>query len=591
MPENLIKKVISQKNETGSWGLLKPLGDLVKRRAPITSLAFDSALYSSPFSDSEVTDFAAEFEELISRILSGVPITQADLLPFLCREVLQERIAVNYRLAWAYEAVGNLASASTTISRAWRLSAGAVGVFPLYKRICLAQKDTASLRSAYKRMGMAAAKRGDLDSAIEFFDLWQNAFNTFDGQDKFEYDFDILDAVDTLAAPYRFAAPGKIHSSRPGKVRVGYLLKWVCELNSNLMNISHAFAQFHDQSKFDVVFFVADLENEVALSPQGSAHIERLRKKGYRVVVNSTSYPDSLSKTKSLVSFSRQIFADNLDILVTCAGLADFAHGFLTALRPARLIVGHVQGPPPQFVHPAMDWCISWSKHPLIDSPANCSLVELKMTGKTDHEAIAYTKEEMNLPVNSCVLISGGRFTKFQHRLYWESINEILEQHSNVIYMVSGVEEMQIPFFRELVSAHVRDRVRFLGWRADFEQILGVADILVDTFPNGGGQVIVQAMARRIPVVAHRNNYLNEFCQTDWSPVEDFLLDSELVVERGDFDAFKKILGRLISDSNFRQLKGEDCKAQMVEAGPEPGVRACEEIYLKLVASLSFRAG
>ena len=523
----------------------------------------------------------AEFDLLVEQIEQGAKPDAHLLLPYLCAEILENRIEANYRLALACFRSDNLTDAKTFIDRTWRLCGGRPIFLPVLLQIYSATGHVEGIRSAYKTLGIKAAEVGNLEGAIAYFDLWHYAAMTYLKEDRYEIDSDILTAIDRLAAPHRAAPSPKRNKS--GKIRVGYLLRGVIELNSVLLKISHVLIGLHDKEQFEIVAIVPETAEQIERSPQGKDHLERLKASGCEVLCNGFAGLPSGHVSQSLLGLAEQIRGADLDILVTSACLVDFSTCFLTALKPAPKIVGLIQGPPGQFAHPALDWSIAWSRHPLMDSPCNSTLVELKMTGKSAEIVKPASKAELHLPDNARVLMSSGRLAKFQDRQQWQAIGEMLQEHSDLYYVVVGTLAAQIDRFDSMVPAAVRERVKFLGWRTDFSRLVTLADVLLDTYPSGGGQVIVEAMAQGVLVVAHRNDFLKEFSQTDWSPVEDFVTDSNLLVKRGDFEALKKTIHELLNDDAAWQRASSSCKQSMAGANPLEGLRQCEEVY-KMVA-------
>jgi hypothetical protein len=524
-----------------------------------------------------------ELNAILLRLAGGEPARASELLPFLCLEGRRERANVNALLADAcYQAQtpGHLMQAKVFIERAWVLSDSPANLLPLYLKIFTAAGDVTGIRAAYKRLGMLAASGGNISEAIQHFNSWQRAYYVFENLDRYEFDFDILASMDALAAPRRFHQTPRAKMPAEGeKIRLAYLVEGMVHLNSILIRISLEFAKFHDKTRFDVTFFASDTDDAIDSSPQGRDYIRMFESHGCRVV----TVPNSGTPASVLLDVAGKIRDHNPHILITSAALARFEHYFIASLRPAPLVIGLVQGPPQQFAPPVLDWAIAWSKHPLMDTPVNCSLVEFKLEWSELEKVARYTKEQMNLPADACVLLSGGRPVKFQDEDFWRAIARVLAQHPTTYYLVSGVQSDEIPFLDPLLPEEVKRRVRFLGWRDDFVSILSAADIVIDTYPNGGGQVLVQAMSLGLPIVAHQNDYLKLFDQTNWSPVEDFIKDAELVVPRGDFERFERVVARLIEDEEYRARAGERCRQNLLQQNEKQGVRECEEIYLKVL--------
>ena len=533
---------------------------------------------------------AEEFAAVLGRIATGERISASEILPYLCLESRAQRSEVNALLADAYaqtQTAENLEQAKVFIQRAWILSGGSAELLPLYTKIFSALKDTASIRDAYKRLGMKAAAQKNISEAIRYFTSAHIAYALFEHLDKFEYDFDILSSMDELAAPHRFHKTTQTTFPEGGKIRLAHLVKGAAELNSILVTIDLVLAKFYDKSRFDVTFFIPETEEVIDSSPQGKAHIEKFESLGWKVA----TAPNLDSQEEVLLALARKIHESQPHILVTSAALADYRHYFITSLRPAPISIGLVQGPPQQFAPPILDWSIGWTKHPLMDTPVDCTWVDIKLDYPMQSAGEAHDRATLGLPEDACVLMSGGRYSKFQSREFWEAIISLLAQHPHTYFVAVGPYEHEIPVLNSILPKPLKARVKCLGWREDFLRILPAADILIDTYPSGGGQVIVQAMASGIPFVSHRNDYMKLFEQTNWNPVEDFITDEEIIVPRGDFEQVKRVISRLIEDEKYRAEVGERCLAAHVRrADPQHAVRQCEEVYTRVLKMFSARA-
>ena len=332
----------------------------------------------------------AEFDNLVARIAASEPVSPDELLPYLCLEGRAQRAEVNAMLAEAYSRTpteAGLRQAQVFIRRAWLLSGFSADLLPLYTKISSALNDTPDIREALKRLGMKAAARGDISEAIRYFNDWQWAYQAFNNLDKYEYDFDILNCVDELAAPHRTPAARQAAPSSSEKIRLAYLLKGVTEPNSILIKTSIEFARYHDKSRFDVTFFTAEPDHTIALSPQGLEYLKMFEDLGYQVI----TAPQLDSPADSLLALAARIRESRPHILIATAALADFSQYFITTLRPAPIVMGFVQGPAAQFAPPALDWCVAWTKHALMDCPVNCSWVEMKLDYPRQDSGEAYS--------------------------------------------------------------------------------------------------------------------------------------------------------------------------------------------------------
>jgi glycosyltransferase involved in cell wall biosynthesis len=160
----------------------------------------------------------------------------------------------------------------------------------------------------------------------------------------------------------------------------------------------------------------------------------------------------------------------------------------------------------------------------------------------------------------------------------------VLDRHANAVYLVLGIDEFP-PFFPELASGSARRRVLKLGWQSDYLNVLGIADVVVDTFPSGGGIVNLDAAALSIPVVSYRHDYFRRYDQMDWSPGAELLPVDELLAPRGRFDRLQSVLSSLAEDPALRRKLGDQCRriARKTRGSPARYVRRCESVYRKVL--------
>ncbi|MDQ3803238.1 MAG: hypothetical protein M3416_05225, partial [Acidobacteriota bacterium] len=509
-------------------------------------------------------------------------------MPYLCLERRGQRAEVNRLLAGAYLQSGreeHLRHAKVFIRRAWLLGRFSPDLLPLYTEIHAALDDIPAIREAYKRVGVAMAARGDVSEAIRYFDLWQYAYMQFKNLDQFEYDFDILDCVDRLARPHRLAPRPRADLLKGGKIRVAYLVKGINEVGSVLVKINLLFARHHDRARFEPTFFVPESGRAVLASEAGREHVRLFESCGCEL----RTAPDEDATGERLRAAARMIHDARPDVLVASAALTQFQHYYITSLRPAPFVIGFVQGPPEQFAPLTLDWGVAWSKHPLIDCPVSCTLSDMELDLPDRARVTPYERRAVGIPDDAHVVATAGRYVKFQEPEVWKAVVELLQEHPRMYYLALGAEESQIPFLSSMLSPEVRSRIRFLGWRGDeYLKALCLADILLDTFPSGGGVVLSDAMALGVPVVSFKNNYMRQYDQTDWSPAEEFIY-TETVVGRGDFAQMKLVVTRLINDRQYRRDVGRRLQEHIRQTRGDPAraVRRCEDVYVKILEQLS----
>ncbi len=531
-----------------------------------------------------------DFNEILSCIAAGESITSAELLPYLCLESREQRGSINLKLAEAYAQIGtleHLEQAKIFIRRSWLLSRFSSDLLPLYIKIFSSLNDTPAIREAYKRLGMEMASQGKISEAIRYFDLWQYAYASLNHLDKYEYDFDILESIDRLTMPHRLSGTIDIKPLNGRKIKLAYLIKGITEKGSVLLKINMLFAKFHDRSRFEFTFFAPETKNEVLDSAMGKEYMRLFKNFHCKVVLA----PNLKNIEERLVALACLISRSNPDVLITCAALADFKHCFVASLRPAPVVIGLVQGPPPQFATPGLDWAIAWIKHPLIDCPVSCSLVNLEFELPRRDQITPAQRRAFHVPDDAFILLSAGRHVKFQEPAFWSAILDILAMYPQTYFFGIGVQEDQVPFLSCMISGEIRSKIRLLNWQKeeDYLRFLCLGDILVDTFPSSGGVILVDAMSLGIPFVSFKNDYMKLYDPNDWSLAEEIIDMPEIILPRGDFDQMKSVLSRLIEDRDYRKNIALHCQDYIYEKRGNPGrtVRRCEEIYVKALNEIA----
>jgi glycosyltransferase involved in cell wall biosynthesis len=524
--------------------------------------------------------------DIINEVQSGQSVDPGDLLPHLSVEHAADRFAVNAALARAYLKAGAVGRAKVFADRALLQSDYAHHFLPLFVEIQHAAGDVKSVRAAYKRIGMKYSAEGNIAGAIEYFNLSHYALQKAGRGDVYEYDFDVMEKVFAMARPYRFGQSVASTIARAGdKIRVAYLVLGASHSESVLVKLLCEFGRHHDRAQFDVRFYVPDRLHEPT-SPEAiqynllrSTNIEKLESQGARVIA-----PTSTDVLECLLYTAEEIRGFRPHLLVTTAVLADFGHYFIRALRPAAVTLGLCYGPPEQYSPPDLDWVISATMHPLIDNPCSGSLIPIETTPPDPTDASGYNRTDFGIPEHAVVVLCAGRPEKLQHEEFWSALFRVLRENLDAFLLVIGMAE-EPPFLAAMTPPDIKARFSGLGWRTDFLKILGMADILVDTFPSGGGITLFDAMALGKPVVTFHNDYSKRYSQAEWSVGDEWVEDPELLVARGDFDRFIAIVSRLIANPELRARTGARCRSAVLRSrgDPERMVRRHEKAYRKVI--------
>lgn len=492
--------------------------------------------FESVFIESKVDNGALNFHAMLLDLSSGD---------------IEKRMYYNYFLAEYYSEQKDISQAKIFIERAWVFSRFDPHVLPLYLTIHEAIQDYESIREAYKRAGIEESKKKNIAKAIAYFNHWHYVEATYNQADVYRYDFDIIDAIERMAEPYKFTDKPECKKAE-GKRKIAFLIFGITHANSSLVKSNKAYFKHLEMERNHVTIFVIDSKKEVLNSIEAMGHVMEFQ----RIGCNIQLFEDSYDKANRLLSISKAIHDFGADILLTGAAMAEFEHTFVIATKPAPKIAGFLLGPPEQFCYPFMDEVLGYAFHPLMDSPAQKNEYQ---PSKYENKKIVFTKsrKDLEIPENAVVLMSAGRHTKFQNISYWNVINEVLIANPHVYYIVAGVEYKQMESY---IDVTLRERIKFLGWVNDVQEYLFISDIAIDTYPSGGGYTVADSMRMGLPTIVFENDFTKKFSQNHWSLAYELANISQLTLKRESFVALKELLLKLIYDESWRIEMGKKCQ-------------------------------
>ena len=475
-------------------------------------------------------------------------------------ELVSERFQVNHDLALAYLASGDIKKAEIFSKRAWLLSPTCEEALPMYEKVMLQSNNLMELKDAYRRVG---EERGIIDgfaAALPFFYKSMYVF-AFNGEgDRYIFDRDMLNRIRNMAREKQFQPIFRKWSRGNRKLRVAYLVYGAMQPNSVIVKILKLIAKNHDRDLIEYAFFIP--ENEIVHGEcfsQLQTSIKELQTDGNLVVISNGT-----STSNVLDDCARQIYDYSPDILVTSALLADLKQYYIAALRPAPIIIGMTHGPPQQFSDQILDWSISWDPHAHADCISNSTRIPLEIDLPVKPSE-RLQRSDWNLNDEHIIIIAAGREIKFLDQRWWCTVSRVLRRHPQTVLLVVGM--MTKPVFVEdmLKDLMIEKRVRIFGWLKNYHDLLSISDIMIDTHPSGGGVTLMEGMAYGLPSITFKNNFLQLFDQTDWSPGEWIVGIQELIADHGDFEGLYRILDRLIIDDGYRNKIGKLCKNSINE--------------------------
>jgi glycosyltransferase involved in cell wall biosynthesis len=161
---------------------------------------------------------------------------------------------------------------------------------------------------------------------------------------------------------------------------------------------------------------------------------------------------------------------------------------------------------------------------------------------------------------------------------------EAVQQYSNSLLVLVGKGdeegEEEAKLREQVKKLGLTDKVIFLGWRADVDEIMGCFDLFVlPSLNEGMGRVLVEAMAVGLPIVA-----------SDVGGIPDLVKDGNngFLVPPSDADALKHAILDLLKDEAKRKRMGEVGKEMCRSYSTEAMVEQINGLYTKLIEENSY---
>ena len=113
--------------------------------------------------------------------------------------------------------------------------------------------------------------------------------------------------------------------------------------------------------------------------------------------------------------------------------------------------------------------------------------------------------------------------------------------------------------------------MRLLGFRTDMENILQTADVFA--FPSireGLGMAAIEALACGVPLIVADNRGSREYAQKGVN---------SLVCKADDVESFKRAIGRLYDDSEYRAKLAGHCRQSVMKFGMENTMEIMRTVY------------
>ena len=193
-------------------------------------------------------------------------------------------------------------------------------------------------------------------------------------------------------------------------------------------------------------------------------------------------------------------------------------------------------------------------------------------------------KKELGISPDSLVVGFVGWLIPIKGVTYLvNAMAEVVQRHPNSLLVLVGKGdekgEEEIKLRERVASLGLADRVRFLGWRPDVDEIMSCFDIFVlPSLNEGMGRVLVEAMSAGLPIVASRVG-----------GIPDLVTHGEngLLVPPANAGALEQAISDLLSDKSRRKHMGETGKKMCRPYSVEAMVEKIDDLYSRLVEECS----
>lgn len=158
-------------------------------------------------------------------------------------------------------------------------------------------------------------------------------------------------------------------------------------------------------------------------------------------------------------------------------------------------------------------------------------------------------RAELKLPADAQLLGMACRLVEQKGIPYaLEALRRIRSEFPRAHLVIAGDGEQASELRRLASRLGLADRVHWLGWRADAADLMAAFDVFVlPSLREGFGLVLLEAMSRRLPIVA-----------SHVGAIPEIVIDGEtgILVEPRNVDELAKAMTRLLNDRALRKYMG-----------------------------------
>lgn len=473
-----------------------------------------------------------------------VELTSLPETPVQCfSEDLPQRLEANKNFGMQLKQGGWLKEAPVYLERAWAQSGhqdhqAAQELLDCHQK--RARYD--DLAKVFREMGLAAASRGDYAAMLSaFYEVYYHAYK-YTGSYRWQHFDPAIETVLRLIAPRVEPLPaheGLVACLDPAKLKVVLVLESF-DLSWATVKRFVDIGKRLDKSRFEVIYLT-----RMELQESWRPVLNDLMAHGCHLLWDPGQ--DCYAKIRGYLYILRRI---GCDVLMMNTQFLTPWYDLLALAGASRKVVKFLaQG---GGLETSPDLVVSTLRGALADEVAQGAYL-----GPAYVSEIARRQGPRPSPAGRLKAVCVGRAVKFiNNHQFWTALRQALRQVPGLEIDIVGSQAREI-----FVTAQSPvERLNFLGFHQDVQEILAGYDVMIDTWPSGGGCTIREAHAAGLPVISCRTPWHEHYREgaSFYGGLDDFI-HPELRLD--DFAAPQLIsrLGRLANDLDYYLRIREEC--------------------------------
>jgi glycosyltransferase involved in cell wall biosynthesis len=202
---------------------------------------------------------------------------------------------------------------------------------------------------------------------------------------------------------------------------------------------------------------------------------------------------------------------------------------------------------------------------------------------ETENTNVTDLRTQFDIPENHMVVGIIGRLNPIKgHQYFLEAARQVLQNHTNVTFLVVGEGELRESLEELAKSLRVDHAVRFTGYREDIPSLLSLIDVVtIASLMEGCPLVLLEAMAAGCAVISTNTNGLKDAIKEG---------ETGYLVPPQDSTALADKIGYIVSNPDLCKRMGDQAKVRVLEFDISETVKGIEQCYAEIVQPVNSAA-